>query len=155
MLNFLIPLGLMASGMLGAVAANTEDVSGEVSVAPGLWNWSHDTTLAEFHFQEENTECLPEDRSRISLNDIAREFQENPLINSCTVGNIAKTSDGYNFTLTCDGALSGVANGKVVKSDEENIAVSAVGSVAQLGKAGNFSFNATATRVGQCPATSG
>ena len=37
----------------------TSPEQAQIEVEPGYWNWSHQTTLANIPFSEENTECLP------------------------------------------------------------------------------------------------
>ena len=52
----------------------TSPEQAQIEVEPGYWNWSHQTTLANIPFSEENTECLPPSQSRFSLDRLAADL---------------------------------------------------------------------------------
>ncbi|WP_293612814.1 DUF3617 family protein [Ponticaulis sp.] len=135
---------LIVSGLIAGTAAATEDA--EISVAPGLWNWSHSTTLAGVPFSEENTECLPPDMASVSLQEMADDLNQD-----CVVSDIQPIQAGYSFTLTCTGFYTGEAEGTMTKLSDYQLQMDAEGQVGLAGMEADFSFSARAMRVDECP----
>ena len=129
-----------------APVANVEN-AGEVQVLPGYWNWSHKTRLAAIEFTEENTECLPEDKAQVSLQDLAEDLDQN-----CSLSDVIANESGYDFTLTCNGFYAGEATGSMTKLSDTDVMMQAAGRVVLAGVSADFDFEAQATRVGTCPA---
>ena len=128
-----------------AVPAHANSGAG-VEVAPGYWNWSHDTTLAAISFSEENTECLSPNAARVSRDEIASDLDS-----GCRISQATPIPDGYDFTLTCSGFYSGEATGTLRRLSAHQLSMEATGRVVLAGIGANFAFEASANRVGDCP----
>ena len=128
--------------MIGSASAD----SPEIDLEPGYWNWSHHTTLAGIPFSEENTECLPPEQSQITLDRMAADLGQD-----CSVSNVTPLGSGYSFTLSCDGFYAGEASGTLRKLSDYQLQLQATGQVMLAGLAADFSFEANASHVGQCP----
>lgn len=124
----------------------TSPEQAQIEVEPGYWNWSHQTTLANIPFSEENTECLPPSQSRFSLDRLAADLGQD-----CSVTDVESQGSGYSFTLVCEGFYSGEAQGTLRKLSDYQIQLEASGQVMLAGLAADFSFDANANHVGQCP----
>ena len=141
---------LIAFCLVVGLSAGTEayaNDAGTMEVNPGLWNWTHQTKLANQPFGESNTECLSEDKASFSLQDFA-----DALGNSCRISNVAPQADGYVFSLNCTGFYTGQAQGSMTKFSDDEIRVSARGNVTLAGVTAPFEFDAKANRVGACQA---
>ncbi len=142
----LAALALLALPALAESPLPATDTSGTVSVKPGLWNWSHATELAGFPFTETNTECLPPKNAKISLTDVADALDQN-----CTVSSVRPVENGYNFSLSCSGEISGRALGRLTRVSDTEVAMDASGMASLAGMEAPFTFRATAKHVGACP----
>jgi len=149
--KFLIPIAVAMSGTTTVNAAKTEPQpgAGEVFVEPGLWNWSHQSVLIGIPVTESNTECMPPEMAKMSLNDFAKDLDE-----GCSVSEDARNGGTIDFTLTCSGKYQGQATGQLTKIDDKNLQMSANGQVSltlfEQQISGPFQFNASATHQGSC-----
>lgn len=144
----LIALGLLCATATAPSIAAAEGESAEISVNPGLWNWSQRTVLVSFPIEEENTECLPESDANFSLQRLADDLDQN-----CSISDVEQSGNEYDFTLSCDGIYAGSATGTFTKISDEHVELKGAGKVELLGEVGNFTIEAKAVRVGACPAS--
>lgn len=133
-----------------ATAADKEE-QGVVVVTPGMYAWSQTTVLRvdpiEFPpIKETNLECLKDDKSRMSLQDIADDLD-----NDCVMTRIDPIEQGYAFDMTCSGDISGAVSGSLIV-DGDDLRLNADGNAVALGIKARVSMNASASRQGDCPA---
>ncbi len=143
-------LAAMSLCVLGASGASHAAEPGVVSVTPGMYAWSQTTIIRldpiEFPIKEENLECLRDEKSQMSLQDIADDLD-----NECTMTRVDAIDGGYSFDMSCEGNVAGTVSGNLIVEDDK-VSLTASGNAVAMGFKAPVKMSATATRTGDCPA---
>lgn len=138
------PAAVVASAPAAADPV-TQSGDGQISVKPGRYSWKQKTEIVGFGSNEDNIECLIQEKATITLSKLARDLDK-----GCSVANVVPTPDGYKFRLICNGKIPGTAEASLVHTDT-SMTIKAKGSATVIGFVpAGFSMQADATRVGDC-----
>ena len=112
---------LRLAALAAAVLVSGLAATGETQVPPGLWSYDASAALGPLPMRETGTHCVDDDMSSSSYDSLFNDINPN-----CRVTDSREASDGYHFTLQCDGAPTGELKGRLIVG-EKTASLSATG----------------------------